>query len=167
MSKGRDDDHLLLEDGNKLDARLVFHIGAEDHVIPLRLQTADHFSGICLVKIKTDLFVSAFGEKFPNSMRNILRCKWENIGDVHMTGAAGEFFHLFFSQLYVCEYPVRVFEKKSSVFCQFDGASFPLEQDDPQLFLEIGNGTAQRRLRDIQTCRGKPEMFIFCNGLKI
>ena len=35
----------------------------------------------------------------------------------------------------------------------------PFEEDDAQLLLEIRDGTAQRRLRDIKLCRREPEML--------
>ena len=58
-------------------------------------------------------------------------------------------------------------EKKASVFGERDGAPFSLKEYDAEFFLKIGDGTAQGRLGDIQARRGKPEMLVFCNGLKI
>ena len=40
MAERRDNDHLLLQDGNELDARFVFHVGAEDHVVFFGFQAA-------------------------------------------------------------------------------------------------------------------------------
>ena len=57
MIPGRDDHHILVDDGDKLDQRLVFHIGSENDIVLFTFQPLDQRRRMKLVKAEGYVFI--------------------------------------------------------------------------------------------------------------
>ena len=85
MIPGCDDHHILVDDRDKLDQRLVFHIGSENDIVLFTFQPLDQRRRMKLVKAEGYVFILFLFQEPAYHMRNIVGCQRKYIGNIHMS----------------------------------------------------------------------------------
>ncbi|CDC36274.1 unknown [Anaerostipes sp. CAG:276] len=106
----RDDNHLLINDRDEFDLRLIGYVRAEDDVIFFGFQITEHFVGDFLRHRKGDIAGIFRIQETAYEVGNIRFGEGKHVGQVDVASfGVGQSLHFVLGNLYFFEYFINMF----------------------------------------------------------
>ena len=137
MAARNNSDNLLLCNRQKIDIRLIVHVGTEGHIVLFLLQPLQNLCGIALLQGEFDLAVLRLCQKALQQMGNVVAAQRVNKSQIDPSVfLGGELPQPALSQIDFLQSLIYIFIKDTSIFRQLDIAPLLFKQIAAQILFQ-------------------------------